>query len=59
MVLVPLVQSTEVSIMKKKKEPSLFLRDNQVPTFYGIGIFEWLAVLSVLALILSSILKKF
>ena len=44
--------------MKKKKEPSLFLRDNQVPTFYGVGIFEWAAVLSVMALILSAILKN-
>jgi len=43
--------------MKKKK--SLFLRDNQVPTFYGIGVFEWAAVLSVMAIILSAILKNF
>ena len=43
-------------IVKKKK--SLFLRDNKEPTFYGIGIFEWAAVLSVLALILSVILKN-
>ena len=44
--------------MKKKKEPSLFLKDNQVPTFYGVDIFEWAAVLSVMALILSALLKK-
>ena len=42
--------------MKKKK--SLFLRDNQVPTIYGVGIFEWAAVLGVLGVVLSILLKN-
>ncbi len=44
---------------KNKKEPSLFLRDNRVPTFYGVGIFEWAAVLGVLGIIVGALLKNF
>tara|TARA_Y100000287_G_scaffold104268_1_gene83451 strand:+ start:2257 stop:2388 length:132 start_codon:yes stop_codon:yes gene_type:complete len=41
-----------------KKKKSLFLRDNQVPTIYGVGIFEWAAVLGVLGVVLGALLKN-
>ena len=42
--------------MKRKK--SLFLREQKEPKFYGVGLFEWVAVISVLFLVLSVILKN-
>tara|TARA_Y100000589_G_C27105477_1_gene609883 strand:+ start:91 stop:279 length:189 start_codon:yes stop_codon:yes gene_type:complete len=50
-------QTFQGKMVKKKK--SLFLRDSQVPTFYGVGIFEWAAVLGVLGVVMGSILKNF
>jgi len=41
-----------------KKRKSLFLRDNKIPTFYGVGIFEWAAVLGVLGVVLGALLKN-
>jgi len=59
MVLVRLVESSKVSIMKK--EPNLFLREKSLDKikYLGVGFFEWAAILSVFALILSAILKNF
>ena len=60
MVLVPLVQSSKINTMKKKKEPNLFLREKPLEDikYLGVGFFEWFAVLGALGLILGSILKN-
>ena len=61
MVLVPLVQSSKINAMKKKKEPNLFLREKSLDEikYLGVGFFEWFAVLGILGVILGAILKKF
>jgi hypothetical protein len=45
----------------RKKEPSLFIKEKQLEDmkYLGVGFFEWLAVMGVLSIILSAILKKF
>ena len=44
-----------------KKEPNLFLKEKPLEDvkYLGVGFFEWVAVIGVLSLILSIILKKF
>ena len=44
-----------------KKEPNLFLREKALEDmkYLGVGFFEWVAVIGVLSIILSSILKNF
>jgi len=46
---------------KKPKEPSLFIREKPLADikYLGVGFFEWVAVIGVLSMILSSILKNF
>ena len=61
MVLVPLVQSSKITTMKNKKDPSLFIREKSLDEikYLGIGFFEWFAVLGIFGVILGSILKNF
>jgi len=46
---------------KKPKEPSLFIREKSLDEieYLGVGFFEWMMVLGVFSIILSSILKNF
>ena len=59
MVLVRLVESSEIILMKK--EPSLFIKEKPLADikYLGVGFFEWVAVIGVLSMILSAILKNF
>ena len=47
--------------MKKKKEPSLFIKEKSLDEikYLGVGFFEWFAVLGILGVILGAILKNF
>ena len=49
------------NVMKKKKEPNLFLREKPLEDmkYLGVGFFEWFAVLGALGMILGSILKNY
>ena len=59
MVLVRLVESSEIILMKK--DPSLFIKEKPLADikYLGVGFFEWVAVVGVLSMILSAILKNF
>ena len=48
------------NVMKKKKEPSLFIKEKSLDEikYLGVGFFEWFAVLGTLGVILGALLKN-